>query len=301
MSEFHLNNLLENVAAQMRVALRQKLIPHPGELGTGRETIIREFLQKHLPKRFGVSTGFVFDSHGKVSRQVDIIIYDEYVCPVFEVAGGKNFFPCEAVLAVGESKSRLTSTKEVHEAFDNLRSVKELDRSAGLKNISIEYGHEVNQRHNHLDQIFTFLFVTDKCIRSKTMRESLFYYNRDYPRYQWTNLCYWFDNYLITYCCEHGVCPNPMDALAVGCIENQPPEILFLRFYTMIARAVEAITTSNFSYWQYLNASKDWNAEFYAFDNMMPYDTWVPPHMAYRPGEDGYQEEDPYSPKNSKK
>jgi hypothetical protein len=293
MSEFHVHDLIKSVAEQMRIALRQKLVPHPGELGTGREEVIRDFLRQHLPKRFGVSTGFVFDAHGKVSHQIDVIIYDAYSCPAFEAVGGKMFFPCESVVAVGEVKSQLTSTKKVSEAFDNLRSVKELDRSAGSQNISIRDSHPIDQKHNHLDQVFTFLFVIDKCLSANNMREALFYYNRDYPRCQWLNLCYNFDQYLITYCCEDGVCPNPMDASAISCIEKQAPEILLLRFYKLLARAIEVTSVSKFAYWQYLNASEDWEAFAYSFDSMMPYDVWVPPHMTHRPGENGYQETDP--------
>ncbi len=108
MAEFRVSELLKSVAEQMRVALRQKLIPHPGELGTGREEVVRDFLRKHLPKRFGVSTGFVFDAQGKVSRQIDVVVYDAYLCPSFETVGGKMFFPCESVVAVGEAKSQLS-------------------------------------------------------------------------------------------------------------------------------------------------------------------------------------------------
>ncbi|MBN3883828.1 MAG: DUF6602 domain-containing protein [Nostoc sp.] len=296
MAEFHVSQLLKSVAEQMRIVLQQKLISHPGELGTGREEVIRDFLRKHLPKRFGVSTGFVFDAHGKVSRQIDIVIYDASLCPSFEAVGGKMFFPCESVVAVGEVKSQLTSTKIVAEAYDNIRSVKELDRSAGDKNLSIIDGHPIAQRYNHLDQIFTFLIVTDQCVSSKSMRETLFYYNRDYPRYQWVNLCYYFDQYLITYCCENGVCPNPMDAYAIGSLENQSPELLLLKFYKLLARAIEVINVSKFAYWEYLNGSESWEAFSYPFDSMMPYDVWVPPHMSYRPGEPEYQETDPCAP-----
>lgn len=298
MAEFRVPELLENIVAQMRLALQQKLIPHPGELGTGREEVIRDFIRKHLPKRFDVSTGFVFDSHGKVSRQIDIIVYDAYVCPSFEAVGGKLFFPCESVVAVGEAKSHLTSTKKVSEAFDNLRSVKELDRSAGNQNFSITNQHLINQRHNHLDQVFTFLIVIDKCISAKTACELLFYYNRDYPRCEWVNLFYNFDKYLITYCCEGGVCPNPMDAYAISCLKDKPPERLLLSFYMSLARAVEVTTVSKFAYWEYLEGSKSWGAKAYPF-NMKPYNVWVPPHMKYRPGEPDYEETDPYAPKRS--
>jgi hypothetical protein len=296
MAEFHLPELLKSVIEQMRIALKQRLIPHPGELGTGREEVIRDLLRKYLPKKFGVSTGFVFDTHGKVSRQIDIVIYKAHSCPLFEAAGGKKFFPCESVVAVGEAKSCLTSSKKVEEAFENLRSVKELDRSAGRTNISIKDRQLIDQQNNHLDQIFAFLFITDQCVVDKTMREAFFYFNRNHPRYQWINLCYYFDHYLVTYCCENGVCPNPMDAYAISCINNQPPEILFLRFYKILARAIQVTNVSHFSYWEYLQGSTSWEAFSYPFEQMMPYDTYVPPHMAHRPGEIGYQDTDPFAP-----
>ena len=288
--EFRVPALLSSVAEQMRAALRQNLIPHPGELGTGREEVIREFLRKHLPRRFGVSTGFVFDAHGMVSRQMDVVIYDAHLCPSFEAVGGKTFFPCESVVAVGEVKSRLTSTKGIHEALANLRSAKELDRSAGNRNLSLTDGTPINQTQNHLDQIFSFLLIVDRCVSEKTMRDALFYSIRDHPRHQWPNISFYLDHYLVTYCCERGVCPNPMDAYAISCLEKQPAEILLLRFYTSLARAIEVTTVSRFAYWEYLHGAEPWDALAYPFDSM-PYNVHVPPHMVYRPGQPGYNEE----------
>jgi hypothetical protein len=85
----------------MQVDLEERLIDHPGELGTARKEIIRRFLRDYLPKRFEVATGFVFDSAGQVSNQMDVIIADSSVCPRFETAGSKFYFPCESVVAVG--------------------------------------------------------------------------------------------------------------------------------------------------------------------------------------------------------
>lgn len=289
MPEFHVQELIKNVAEQMRVALQQKLIPHPGELGTGREEIIREFLRKHLPKRFGVSTGFVFDAHGKSSLQMDIVIYDVYLCPSFEAVGGKTFFPCEAVVAVGQVKSQLTSRKSVIESFDNLRSVKELDRSAGNQNLSLRTQERIDQQKHHLDQIFAFLFVIDRCVVEKTMREALFYYIRDYPRHYWPNLLYYFDHYLITYGCNNGICPNPMDAYAITSMDEHSPEFLLLKFYSILARAIEFTNVSRFAYWQYLNNAQPWEANAYPFDSM-PSNVHIPPHMFFRPGDPNYKE-----------
>lgn len=280
-NNFSIPNLLHSVATQMRAALRQNLIPHPGELGTGREEVIRDFLRRHLPKRFGVSTGFVFDVHGNVSRQIDVIIYDAFICPSFEAVGGKLFFPCEAVVCVGEVKSTLNSKRDIHKAFNNILSVRTLDRSAGGKNYAHPDGESINQTTNYLDQIFTFIFVIDHCVREETMRECIFEYIYQNERHLWLNICFFFDHFLLTYCCEGGICPNPMDALAITSMRDLPSEILLARFYLMIARAIEVTTVSSFSYWDYLPDSSDWEADAYYLDEHST-TTILPDHILNR-------------------
>ncbi len=109
----------------MREDLAQRMVKHPGELGVAREEIIRRFLRAYLPARFEISTGFVFDSKGNVSKQLDIVIANALVCPRFETAGGTRFYPCESVVAVGQVKSSLTRDAELRSALANLESVKE--------------------------------------------------------------------------------------------------------------------------------------------------------------------------------
>jgi hypothetical protein len=57
--QFTVSGLIASVAQRMWASFQERLIPHPSEFGTNREVIVREFLSLHLPKRFGVSTGFV--------------------------------------------------------------------------------------------------------------------------------------------------------------------------------------------------------------------------------------------------
>ncbi len=113
MTRFTLEMMIRAAGARMRADLSERLTDHPGELGVGREEIIRRFLRAYLPSRFDVSSGFVFDSTGSVSRQIDIVITDRLVCPRFETAGGIKYFPCESVVAVGQIKSALTSAAEL--------------------------------------------------------------------------------------------------------------------------------------------------------------------------------------------
>lgn len=52
-----------------------------------------------------------------------VVIADTFACPVFETAGGVRFFPCEAVVAVGQVKSSMTSESVVRAALENVESV----------------------------------------------------------------------------------------------------------------------------------------------------------------------------------
>ncbi len=280
---FRIPELIQSAAEQMGAALRQKLIPHAGELGTGREEVIREFLREYLPKRFGVSTGFVFDSHGNVSRQIDVIINDNLMAPQFEAIGGKKFFPCESVVCVGEIKSSLSSRRSIRKAFDNLTSVKRLDRSAGGRNFAVINGEPINQVVNHLDQIFTFLFVTDKCVGEELMRKTLFEDLCEHPRHLWPNICYYFEHYLLTYGCDSGFCPNPMDAYAISSLNATSGKDLLLIFSRLVAGAIYVTRVSSFSYWEYLGGPDDLDVRVYAFEDA-PVKGPLPRHVVETPG-----------------
>lgn len=87
--------------------------------------------------------------------------------------GGKKFFPCESVVCAGEIKSALTSKRDIKKAFENLVSVKKLDRSAGGRNFALIDEMLIDQTTNHLDQIFTFLFRKDHDSYSKAFKRLL--------------------------------------------------------------------------------------------------------------------------------
>jgi hypothetical protein len=263
--EFTVPKLIASVAERMWVSFSEKLIPHSLEFGLDREQIVREFLSLHLPKRFGVSTGFVIDSSGAISRQMDVIIYDCNDCPRFETVGGKFFFPCEAVVGVGQVKSRIGSKRQFLDCLENLRSVKILDRSAGDENFDRRDGRPLEHTKVHLDQIFSFVFVIDHCIKEELLRKTLFEHIAENERWLWPNLVYCFNKYLLTFSCGFGVCPNPMDAFAISVIEGTSRAELLLYFYRLLARALSVTTVGSFSYLKYLEHPTQWPFKSYAF------------------------------------
>ncbi len=94
-------SLSEEMDAQSRQIA--DLIEHKATSGGYRETLLRRLLERHLPQRYHVATGFV---HG-CSRQLDILIYDRMDHPVFFREGELVVVHPDAVRAVIECKTRL--------------------------------------------------------------------------------------------------------------------------------------------------------------------------------------------------
>lgn len=102
-------------------------ILHSASKGTIRELIIKEVLRPFLPECYGLSGGECFDSNGKTSKQMDVVIYDKlysYTIPYFD-----DFiqFPCESVYGNIEIKSKLNKD-EFEKAINNVLSLKSLQR-----------------------------------------------------------------------------------------------------------------------------------------------------------------------------
>ena len=115
----------------------QELIPsatragaaHVGEDGRYVEYLIREYLNKYLPKDLEVLTGFILrpavacgkndrsrkkDEH-EISSQLDIIVYDTAHYPIYQRFGDSVIVPPEGVVAVISVKKHLRIDDIEHE------------------------------------------------------------------------------------------------------------------------------------------------------------------------------------------
>lgn len=236
----------------MALDLHERLVPHLGERGASREEVVRDFLRSYLPKRFEVSTGFVFDSSGQVSEQIDIIIADSTVAPRFETTGGIRFYPCEAVVAAGEVKSSVSSRRELWDAFSQLRSVAILDRSAGGRAHCFRTRKPIDQRRNHLHRIFTFLVMTDRVPKAELTRDVLLAAIHRSESYQWPNITVALDRYLVTYHCDEGVCPNTEHARGLSVVQGGDSLDTLLSFYVYLSQAITVTSVAQVSSWAYL-------------------------------------------------
>ena len=102
---------------------------HPTAKGDILEEAWREVLGRYLPARFRVENGFVIDSKGNISGQIDCIVYDNVYTPTFWGEGGHFHIPAEAVHAVFEIKPTVNKTY-IQAASDKIASVRELHRTS---------------------------------------------------------------------------------------------------------------------------------------------------------------------------
>jgi hypothetical protein len=147
----------------------------PGLIGVAKEHPARVQLERLMPGGVSVGSGIVVDSYGGISRQQDIVIY-ENICPVFTHNGASEatYYPVEGVIAVGEVKSTF-GKGELQDAVIKSVSVKALRRRAeatddGLGESTISFRNycngisfsatkddQFNQDRNSLHQIYSFI------------------------------------------------------------------------------------------------------------------------------------------------
>jgi hypothetical protein len=104
-------------------------IKHRGEKGRSIEEILRQFLKVYFPKSLDVSTGFIIDSNGNESKQMDVILSDSAKTPVFYDDSVTRVLPVECVYSVIEVKSMLDSNS-LDQCVENMKSVRRLEKKA---------------------------------------------------------------------------------------------------------------------------------------------------------------------------
>lgn len=121
--------ILSQAAKKLRQDFDELLtVPHSALKGHEAEKLVRKFLADHLPKRFGVGSGFIIDQRDEISKQTDVVIYDAFNCPTYRVSDDAAIFPSDNVAAVIEVKSRLDK-KELEDAFKNIQQTKALSKT----------------------------------------------------------------------------------------------------------------------------------------------------------------------------
>lgn len=102
---------------------------HGPTKGDGAEEPWRDFLERHLPRRYEVTHGFVVDADGDQSNQMDLIICDRQYTTVLLDSSAARYVPAESVYATFEVKQNV-SKEQVEYAQKKLASVRRLKRTS---------------------------------------------------------------------------------------------------------------------------------------------------------------------------
>jgi hypothetical protein len=101
-------------------------VSHSVSKGNIRENALREFLENgRLPKRYGVGRGEIVSTKSDVSKQGDLIIYDQLNSIPLLYDASTQIYPVDCVYGVIEVKSQLSKTKLI-EGLENIKSVKSI-------------------------------------------------------------------------------------------------------------------------------------------------------------------------------
>lgn len=115
----YLNKLFSVKEENLKQMFSLKINHNPSD-GKFKEELVKAVLDI-IPQRYKVTNGFIIDSHGKMSKEMDIIIYDDVYVPRFFVSS-YSVIPIESVVAVCQVKTTLSKTELIN-SIDNLNSI----------------------------------------------------------------------------------------------------------------------------------------------------------------------------------
>ena len=121
---------MERIAKEMRLkseSIRRDFATHHLSAGANREELVKNFLEGHLPKRFGVSTGLILSHDGEFSKQADLVVVDDQNNAPLYPDGSSKIWPVESVYALIEVKTNL-NPRDLEDAVDKGRRFKRLPR-----------------------------------------------------------------------------------------------------------------------------------------------------------------------------
>ena len=150
-----------------------RLYDHNGLKGTCREEDLISVIRDCIPECYGMRSGQIFSNDDKMSKQIDVVIYDNVFSNFFKKDSSAYLFPCESVYGSIEVKTMLDE-KSFKEAIENIKSVRELKRekSTCLDIISLRhldlskntFRYNENRANEYLNIIFAYDSVNEKTL-----------------------------------------------------------------------------------------------------------------------------------------
>ncbi|EIF2259557.1 hypothetical protein LFR79_003608, partial [Vibrio cholerae] len=199
-------------------------LSHQGVKGTILEILISKLFRPLLPSDIGVGTGQIIENHtGKISTQMDIVLYDKSILPPVLFDESTGIFPVEAVLYTIEVKTTLTK-KDLRIAHDSAKFLNSFLYLPGLKN------EDGSDKHHSIDKVKSVIFALNTTLTGNRLTEAdrykSIYYPDDEPYL--VAICvagdsYWFNDgrallrkRIIHFICYFSSGNKPFKALSLG-------------------------------------------------------------------------------------
>ena len=103
-------------------------VHHDPTKGAAAEQAWLGMLNAHLPQRYRADSAFVVDHRGRLSEQIDVVIYDRQYSPMILKQDGVLYVPAESVYAVFDVKHEFRRPA-MEEAAEKAESVRRLKRT----------------------------------------------------------------------------------------------------------------------------------------------------------------------------
>ena len=153
-----------------KLSLNREILKHPVAKGDATELEWIELLSTYLPTRYRVEKAFVIDHRGRLSEQIDVVIFDRHYSPFLFKQNGQIYIPAESVYCVIEIKPKLKA-ESLRYTTGKVASVRNLKRTSAC---IIDKGKRCEPRP--LTHIFGGLLTIDgvltKVLADNLLRES---------------------------------------------------------------------------------------------------------------------------------
>ena len=183
--------------------LSSAVFPNATDKGLSREDILLEFLCNHLPKRCeAIKGGFIFDSAGNMSNQIDIIVTNDLTLQFrqFDRIGqsGKSFNCVEGCICALSIKTMLDKAG-LDDSLENLASIPLMTDMSNRVNPLV--GNKEKLQNLPFNVVFAFDGISVDTILSHINE---FYTTQSTPYARKANLIIVNNKYVITYIGEAG-------------------------------------------------------------------------------------------------
>jgi hypothetical protein len=129
-SNVDLNGLFLSLQKQLtaKMLTTRGFVHHDPTKGAAAEQAWLAVLNGYLPQRYRADSAFVVDWRGRLSEQIDVVIYDRQYSPLILQQDGVLYVPAESVYAVFDVKHEFRRPA-IMEAAEKAESVRRLKRT----------------------------------------------------------------------------------------------------------------------------------------------------------------------------